>query len=347
MPDNTEKPNDPPNGPLAPVFEPQWDWHDIERVLIIRLRSIGDAVLTTPSITALRRFLPDARIDILLEDWVAPVLYGFEHVDNVISFKPGKIFERMRLSRALRKTKYDLVYNMHGGSTSAFFTAATGAKHRVGFGHYRYAKTYNHLCIPAAEYWQSTVLQSAEQHLAMLGWTGVPVSDRPKTSLAYMADADITKLQAGGMSGGSRYALFHPAAAFESKQWPIDRFARTAEYLASQNISTVAVAGPGEEAVLEKLRSESAVPIVTITDAELPVVTAIAARACVFVGNDSGIAHIAAAVKTPCVVIFGPSNIDHWRPFTDAPNEVLSSESGINGVSVESVLAAIDKVIQK
>ena len=60
--------------PLAPA---RWDWQTVERVLVVRLRSIGDTVLATPSLTALKRFLPHARIDVLLEDWVAPVLTVF------------------------------------------------------------------------------------------------------------------------------------------------------------------------------------------------------------------------------------------------------------------------------
>ena len=68
---------------------PRWNWQNVQRVLVVRLRSIGDVVLTTPSLFALRRFLPKAQIDILLEDWVAPVLDGFAHVDNVITIQRG------------------------------------------------------------------------------------------------------------------------------------------------------------------------------------------------------------------------------------------------------------------
>ena len=329
-------------------YPARWDWSAIERILLIRLRSIGDAVLTTPSITALRRFLPGARIDILLEDWVAPVLEGFEGVDNVIAFTPGKIFERMHLSRALRKNKYDVVYNMHGGSTSAFFTAAAGARHRVGFGHYRYGKTYNHLAIPALEFWGNEKLHSAEQQLALLGWTGVPVGDRPRASLNVTAEADakITeKLKTAGVKDGAALALFHPAAAFASKEWAAEKFAAVAEYLAGIGITTIAVAAPGEETVLRNMKEKASVPVNSFSDLTLPQITALARRAKLFVGNDSGIAHIAAAVETPCVVIFGPSNINHWRPYTSAPNEAVSAGGQIENVSVEMVIAAIERVL--
>lgn len=343
MSDNTEQ-ND------GPIYKPDWDWHDIERVLIIRLRSIGDAVLTTPSITALRRHRPDARIDILLEDWVAPVLEGHAELNNVISFRNGRIFERMRLSRTLSKTKYDLVYNMHGGSTSAFFTAATRAKYRIGFGHYRYSKTYTHLCIPSEEFWGRRDLQSAEQHLTMLGWTGVPVHDRPRTSLAVTAEAETAineKLASAGIAKDAPIALLHPTAAFESKQWPAEKFAQTADHLHSLGFNVIAVAAKNETSVLDTLRENASAKVVTFADLTLPQITALASRAGVFLGNDSGIAHIAAAVQTPCVVIFGSSTIEHWRPYTDAPNEVVSSADGINGVSVKTVTAAIGKVLGK
>src|SRR5882672_4037416 len=62
----------------------RWDWPKVRRVLVVRLRSIGDTVLTTPSLFALRRFLPDVQLDVLLEDWVAPVLAGSDLIDRVI-----------------------------------------------------------------------------------------------------------------------------------------------------------------------------------------------------------------------------------------------------------------------
>src|SRR2546422_11764431 len=105
----TERENDEPQ-PLGPA---RWDWSRLNRVLVVRLRSIGDAVLTTPSLFALRRFLPRAQIDILLEDWVAPVLDGFEHVNNVITMQRGSAASRLSVARRLRAVRYDVVYNLH------------------------------------------------------------------------------------------------------------------------------------------------------------------------------------------------------------------------------------------
>ncbi|HET7286969.1 MAG TPA: glycosyltransferase family 9 protein, partial [Pyrinomonadaceae bacterium] len=122
----------------------RWDWSKVRKVLLVRLRSIGDTVLSTPSLFALRRFLPDAEIDILVEDWVAPVLDNHPHLDNVVVLERGGFTSRARVARQIRSTGYDVVYNLHGGTTATFLTRATGARHRVGFKSYQYAQLHNH-----------------------------------------------------------------------------------------------------------------------------------------------------------------------------------------------------------
>ncbi|MBC7900533.1 MAG: hypothetical protein H7070_10835, partial [Saprospiraceae bacterium] len=158
------------------------DWEKVRRVLVVRLRSIGDTVLATPSLIALRRFLPDARIDILLEDWVAPLLDGFDAVDNVLPVGKGSA-SRMKAAWQIRRNRYDVVFNLHGGTTGTFFTFASGAPHRVGFTEYQYNFLYNHRLSSSADFWHQDVTHSAEQQLALLGFVGVPVKDRPKSRL--------------------------------------------------------------------------------------------------------------------------------------------------------------------
>src|SRR5205807_5416037 len=82
-----------------PLAHARWDWSTVRRVLVVRLRSIGDTVLTTPALFALRRFLPDSQIDILLEDWVAPVLDGSDLIDRVITIPRDSNTARARVAR--------------------------------------------------------------------------------------------------------------------------------------------------------------------------------------------------------------------------------------------------------
>jgi len=349
--------------PLAPS---QWDWQTVARVLVVRLRSIGDTVLTTPSLLALKRFLPTARVDILLEDWVAPVLAGFPYVDNVITLERRSTTSRARVARQLRANNYDVVYNLHGGTTATLLTRATGARHRVGYKTYQYARLHNHLSPSSSLLWGRDKTHSVEQQLALLGWTGVPVSDRPPTKLVVTPDAAATiaaRLQGAGLAAAP-FAVIHPAAAFATKQWAAEKFARVADEVRSRGLAVVVITTPNEEAIVEEMNQNTARPVEAFTDLSLPEVTALLARARLFIGNDSGIAHIAAAVETPSVVIFGSSNTAHWRPWANAPAEVVLEEMQcqpchgyfcekfdepecIKRVPVERVIAATERVLRE
>jgi heptosyltransferase-3 len=312
--------------PLAPA---RWDWSGVRRVLVVRLRSVGDTVLATPSLVALRRFLPGARIDLLLESWVAPLVEGLGEVDRIVTVERGSKRARLSVARELRAARYDVAYNLHGGSTAALLTWATGARHRVGYAAYRYARLHNHAAPPSSQLWQCEKTHSAEQQLALLGWTGVPVTDRPRARLAVNTEAAArvaAKLRAAGLDAAQPLALFHPAAAFDSKTWDAANFARVAEHLAARGINPVAVVAKNETEIARAFQSHARIQVVAFDDLSLTEVTALAARARLFVGNDSGIAHIAAAVSTPSVVVFGSSNVAHWRPWTDAPSEVVREE---------------------
>ena len=335
------------------------DWRSVHRVLVIRLRSIGDTVLSTPSLIALRRFLPDAQIDILLEDWVAPLLTGFDSVDSVVSMGKASI-DRLSTARQIRRTKYDVVFNLHGGTTSTMLTRATDARHRVGYAYYQYSFLYNHLLSSSADFWNSEKTHSAEQQLALLGFMGVPVEDRPRSRLIVSDTARRSLAQRYSLR--EPYALIHPASLFRTKQWSSKNFGDVVDYLAGRRMNAIAVASPAENSVLKELLAATRSPVIIADDLTLPEITALASEATLFVGNDSGIAHIAAALNTPTVVVFGSSNRDHWRPWTDAPNEIVFNpfecqpcpgyECEVYGepkcilsVSSDQVIAAIDRVL--
>ncbi|HEY2961649.1 MAG TPA: glycosyltransferase family 9 protein [Pyrinomonadaceae bacterium] len=345
-----------------PLAAARWDWEAVRRVLVVRLRSIGDTVLATPSLFALKRFLPHAQIDILVEDWVAPLLDNHPHVDNVVVLERSGVVARTLVARELRAARYDVVYNLHGGTTATFLTRATGARHRVGFKTYQYAKLHTELVPSPLLLWGQQKTHSVEQQLALLGWTGVPVSDRPRTLLGISAEAAESvnqQLAAVGLTD-RKIALIHPAAALATKRWATQNFARVAEFLAERGFAPIVIAAPHEAGIVQELLNETALDILSLY-LSLPEVAALAARSQVFVGNDSGIAHIAAAVGTPSVVIFGSSNIAHWRPWNRAAAEVVFEEMPcqpchgyfcekfpqpecILRVPVSRVVAAIEKV---
>jgi len=342
------------------------DWSSVNRVLVVRLRSIGDTVLATPSLIALKRFLPNEQIDILLEDWVAPVLEGFDAVDEVITIGKG-FSERQRTALEIRRRKYDVVFNLHGGPTSTFLTYATGARHRVGYSNYRYSFLYTELLSSSSDFWKKEFTHSAEQQLALLGHVGVPVEPAPLSRLCIDPASErslASKLADLEFDTEERFAVIHPLAAFDSKRWAPEKFAEMIGVLAKRGVKSIAVGSTQEKAELENLKTLCNVPFWASGLISLPETTALLAKASLFLGNDSGIAHMAAAMKVPSVVIFGSMNRNHWYPWTDAPNEMVFEElpcqpcpgyeckvygdpKCIISIPPENVIAAIDRVLAK
>jgi predicted lipopolysaccharide heptosyltransferase III len=351
-----------PPQPLAPA---RWDWTQVRRVLVVRLRSIGDAVLSTPALHALRRFVPHAEIDLLLEDWVAPLLENSPDVTRVVTVERDSFKSRVAVWRSLRASRYDVAYDLHGGSTASILAWSSGARHTVGYASYGHARLLKHTAPHPAALWGRARLHSAEQQLALVGWTGVPVTDLPASRITVSEEARAgvaDRLRRAGIYDGRPVALFHPAAAFATKTWDAKHFARVADEVSARGFTVVAVAAPHEREVLRSLMSQARLPLVTFDDLPLPELAALAERARLFVGNDSGVAHIAAALRVPSVVVFGSSNVWHWRPWSVAPAEVAREEMPcapcpgytcaefgepecIRRVPVERVLDAVGRVL--
>nr|MBA2341144.1 glycosyltransferase family 9 protein [Pyrinomonadaceae bacterium] len=133
------------------------DWSSVRRVLIVRLRSIGDTVLVTPFLHALREFLPEAQIDVLLEDWVAPLLDGYEDIDRTIAIDCKNLASRLRVGRNLRRARYDVAFNLHAGTTAALLVRASGAAYRIGYDHARLKHLHNIIAPPAHVLWGTEI----------------------------------------------------------------------------------------------------------------------------------------------------------------------------------------------
>ncbi|MFV0388177.1 MAG: glycosyltransferase family 9 protein [Pyrinomonadaceae bacterium] len=301
----------------------QLDPTEIRKILVVRLRSIGDTVLSTPTLIALRKSFPNARIDVLLEDWVAPVLSDFDAINSVVSVK-NSLKDKILKAFLIRRRKYDLAINLHGGSTSTLLTRATGAKIRVGYQEHRYSTLYTHPVHSSAEFWGRVPTHSAEQQMALAGSIGAEVSSEIKSRLTLNKRAEESILDKLGITLNNKpLALIHPVAAFETKQWYAGGFSAVVDFLWESGFQVILVGTPNEASVLKKVKVASHSELTILTGLTLPEITALAAHSKVFIGNDSGIAHIAAAVGTPSVVIFGSSNRNHWYPWTNAPYSIV------------------------
>jgi heptosyltransferase III len=279
------------------------------RIAVIRLRSLGDCVLTTPALALLKAYRPDLKVTVVVEPRFAGVFEGNPDIDDI---RPGA-------------TRADLALNLHGGTRSMLLTLACRAKFRAGFAHHRYSFIYSAKIPTAQEILGVNRRVHTAEHLASaVFWLGVP-----------QAPIQRAKLMAENAPG--QYAAIHPFASLPEKTWPADRFLAVAEYLRDHSgLEPVFLGGPDDEvAPFSRFR--------VLRDAPLAEVKSLMSGAQLFIGNDSGPAHIAAAFGVPVVVLFGSSDPVTWAPWR-TESQVLTASDGIAGISVAQVIGAAETV---
>jgi ADP-heptose:LPS heptosyltransferase len=287
-------------------------------VAIIRLRSLGDCVLTTPAIRLLKQHRPDLRIAVVVEDRFAPV---YEGNPDVAAILPPSLV-------ALRRWRPRLCLNLHGGTRSLALTGGSGARFRAGFAHFRAPGLYN-VRIPRAQeiLGVDRVVHTAEHVASAVFYLGVPQCPVPRAFL-FAASAPER----------SPYAVVHPVAATAEKTWPAARFIAVARHLRDEHgLDPVFVGGPQDD--LSPFSEFE-----TLAGAPLHQTKALLSCASLFVGNDSGPAHMAAAYGVPAVVIFGPSDPVVWAPWRVEAQVLTGAGGRIDSIGTAQVIQAADRL---
>jgi ADP-heptose:LPS heptosyltransferase len=294
------------------------------RILIVRLRSLGDAVLATPALRALKRWRPDLRLSLLLYPRFAPVLAGNPNLEEILELDPSGPAGTVRVLKmvvALRRRGFAACFNLHGGTLSALLTGLSDAPHRVGLEGFRFSLTYTLRARPKAIFGRER-LHAVENQIAPFYAAGLPQREIPPLEVLPQPAARAAvaqRLARRGLSPGTRYAVLHPIANFFTKEWPFERYGELARWLEEEHgLAPVLICGRGEGAKLEAVARSYGKAPVRLEDLPVPELVALVEGAALFVGNDSGPAHIAAALERPLVVLFGSSDSEAWRPWTRA-----------------------------
>ncbi len=286
------------------------------RIAIVRLRSMGDCVLTTPALALLKGHRPDLEIAVVVEERFGAIFEGNPVVSAILP--PS--------SREIGKWRPALALNLHGGSRSQWLMLASGARVKAGFGHHRGAWIYN-VKIPRAQeiYANDRTFNTAEQLASAVFYLGVPRAEIPGARLF----AETGK-------PGEPFAVIHATATMPYKTWRPEGFLAVADYVARERgLEPVFIGAAGDDLTpFGRYR--------IVAGAPLGQVKSLLAGASLFVGNDSGPAHIACAFGVPVVVLFG--RVEHqivWAPWRAAASRTLVSPSGISAITVEQVIAAV------
>jgi lipopolysaccharide heptosyltransferase I len=327
----------------------------ISRLLVVRLGSLGDIVHTLPAVAAIRRALPDAAIDWLVD---APHREFLELVPIVSSL----VVIRDRTARAwlaargeLRARRYDVAVDFQGLLKSAALARLSGARRVIGFDRgslrERTAAPFYTERIEAGE--GRHVIEKNLRLAAAIGAAGggfeFPIA--PVRSPAI--DALMSRLE-------MPHALINPGAAWPNKRWPPDRFGQVAAHLRRRwRLAPIVLWGPGEIDLARAVVSASAGAAVAAPETRLPDLVAVSRGARLMVSGDTGPLHIAAALGVPVVALFGPTNARRNGPWRAEDVTISRYESCdchyerrcrrndadwcLAGITVEELTGAIDR----
>ena len=271
-------------------------------------------MLLTPALAAVHAWRPDLRLSVLVEPEWRAVLEGNPAISEVMVARGF-----LATAADLRRRKFPVVFNQHGGPTSAFLTAASGAAARVCWKGKQFEFLYNVLAPDAVEFYGTLQVHTVEQRMTQFYWTGLPRGPIPRAEIFPQAPArgKIAEILAGrGIGASENYAVIQPGARYFTKRWSLQNFDELARWLAkSRGIRPVVILGPGEHEIAAAVGQKFASDAIVLDSLDLPLLIALIAGGRIFVGNDAGPAHLAAAAGTPAAIIFGSSSSVHWRPW--------------------------------
>lgn len=268
-------------------------------------------MLTTPAIRILKNWRPDLQIGIVVEDAFRDVFEKNPDLAEILPPEPS----------AVRSFRPKLTVNLHGGTRSIALTLASLARWRAAFGHFSPQWTYN-VHIPRAQeiLGQERPVHTAEHMASAMFYLGAPQGEIPRASL-------YTTLP----SFPRPYAVIHPFASAAEKCWPAERFLELAGTLDAE---PVFIGGPGDDLSLFAKYA--------CAQGSLKETKRLLAGASLFIGNDSGPAHMAAAFGVPVVALFGPSDEVIWAPWKT--ESVVLKKNPLSELSVAKVRAAVSKL---
>jgi heptosyltransferase I len=306
-------------------------------ILIVKTSAIGDVIHTLPSLWSLRTHFPDAQITWLVEESAADLVIGHPAVNRVLvahrktwlkDLRAGRVSRAlsgfMRFVRELRDTRYDLVIDFQGLLKSAMWVALARGIRKAGFGQGMEHAEYSYLAlnerIPAVDMDQHAI----DRSLLLLKGIGVPAADlRYEIPLSTQHESQATGLlRSCGVREHDRMVAMNPVARWPTKLWDARSFAALADRLEGEGICVVFTGGPSDAPALDEIggfmtRRHRRLDGKT----SLNQLAALYRHAQVVVTTDSGPMHLAAAVGTPVVALFGPTA--PWRTGPYGPRHVV------------------------
>jgi ADP-heptose:LPS heptosyltransferase len=295
------------------------------------LRLLGDVVFTTPLLRALRRRFPGAHLGYLVEPAAAAVLRGNPHLNEVIVVPRRRGLARwvddIAIALRLRRSRYDVVIDLHGGPRAAWLSWATGSPMRIGYTIRGRTWMYTH-AVPRPP--DLSPRHSVLKQWDLLAPLGIEPPDPARDAIEIVEDPAAArsvedKLRALGIGREHRIVVIHVSAGNPFRRWPAEAFAALAARLAAADPRrrVVMTSGPSEATAAARIAAAARASLGgnahQVVDPSLDVAElhALTGRAAVYIGGDSGPLHVASGTTTPIVALFGPTLPARSMPWRD------------------------------
>ena len=291
-----------------------------KRILVIKFRYIGDTLLITPLIRALKEGIPNAHIDVLVNKNTHQVLINNPYLEKswVYDYQIAKkrFSFNLKLIVNLIRQHYNIVIDLTNNDRSSFFTFLTGARFRIGYWSKKIVRKnlfYNKI-IPSV----LGTIHTVDHHLKVAQELGLSIRDHhPFIAILPAEISNIDqKLYDSGLKEGEPFVIIHPGVRRWYKSWPLDRFAKLADNIIRKyNVNIILAGNEDDKANVSKIIANMKQKAINLTGQvsllELPTLIK---KALCLIGNDSAPIHIATAVETPAIALFGPTDWRCWYP---------------------------------
>lgn len=284
-----------------------------KNILIIKLRYIGDVLISTAAIRMLREKFPLSKISMAVNKGTEAVLRNNPCVDNIFLVDRRGLQAQLGFFASIRSCQFDCVIDLSDADRSALIAACSGAAVRIGFNHERRWRGWLYSQVVKIPYGTMHMVDYHAQALRFLG-----ISTNVGKPELFIGDEDQLAadvlLQQVGLSGHN-WVMMHPAARYWFKSWPAERFSILGDMLIEQGFQVVLVGHPDDKGIGEIVQESAKHKLISlIGQTSLLELAGLMKRCTLFIGNDGGPMHMATAVGCPVVAIFGPTDPAVWGP---------------------------------